>query len=387
MKAAPNIFFQGDNTPYRWKFYEKLGQKLDGNLTIIYGDKISIDYREAVEETPQFYHVERNIEKKLRIPFTSRYLSFQAKTIGALLGSKYSVLLLGLRMTRLDVWLALLLNLFIRKRIILWGHGFNPTEKHFVWLKILFLRMASCCVLFTNERRDIAAGYGYPTSRIFVAPNTIDTEKVFKIRESLCHDDLTDFLQYNGLEGKKYILYFGRLLDYKRPEMLLEVLEHVLKEVPSFMIVYIGYGHMMEPLKRKVEQYGYQRHVKFAGGIFDERILGCYFQNAIATVLPTKSGLAIQHSFCYGTPFITNGNRSMHGPEVELLIDHKTALIFKENDICDLADKILELIKDGNLRKQLSCECEKLMREVYTVDNMAQGYLNAIIDQQRNNLQ
>ena len=324
--------------------------------------------------------MKRFAEKRLRIPFTSRYLSFQYKTIVAILGHNYNVLLLGLRMTRLDVWLALFLNLFIRKRVLLWGHGFNPNEKHFVWLRILFVKMASCCVFFTNERRNIAIGYGYPESKAFVAPNTIDTEKAFETRRSLSSHDLATFRRENGLEGKKYILYFGRLLDYKRPEMLLEVLEYVKKEEPSFMIIYIGNGHMMEPLKRKVKECGYEPYVKFTGGIFKEKILACYLLNAIATVLPTKSGLAIQHSFCYGTPFITNNNKQMHGPEIELLSDRKTALIYNENDIRDLADKILEIVKDENLREQLSKECERVMREVYTLDNMANGYFNAIVN-------
>ena len=39
MKSNLKVFFQGDDAPYRWKFYEKLGKKLNGNLTICYGNK------------------------------------------------------------------------------------------------------------------------------------------------------------------------------------------------------------------------------------------------------------------------------------------------------------------------------------------------------------
>lgn len=119
----------------------------------------------------------------------------------------------------------------------------------------------------------------------------------------------TEYFTPSGERGDEF-LYVGRLVSYKRADLVVEAFE----DLPYKLLV-VGEGHLAGRLRARATP-----NVRFLGEVSDERLRGLY-RSARALVYPADEdfGIAMAEAQACGTPVITladGGGRDIVAPAV-----------------------------------------------------------------------
>lgn len=144
-----------------------------------------------------------------------------------------------------------------------------------------------------------------------------------------------------------YALYFGRLIDEKGVNVLLEAAA-MARDVP---LVVVGDGPDMDKLKKHAASQGLI-HVQFVGAKWgdelDQILQGCRFV-VVPSLWHENFPYVILQSFAMGKPVI-GSNR---GGIPELVAHGKRGLVYEATDAAALADAMHLLMADSDRTKQM----------------------------------
>jgi glycosyltransferase involved in cell wall biosynthesis len=320
-----------------------------------------------------------------------RVIRSKAELVSALLKEDWDVMIWGeagsrkLTLNLMDGILCLLISRVKRKPFIVWFGGWEVTQKDY-WgggiINALKRMGASFIIPWLLKRSDAIVTYGnfhknfYTTvfginpHKIFIAPNSsiissnkVDSEEQARfIRERL------------GLEGKKVVLYVGRLEKRKNVDVLIKAFAQLKRDDTSLLI--IGDGKLRAYLERLCKELNL-RNVHFLGRI-ERGELPPYYQLCDVFVYPTVHepwGLAINEAMQFGKPVIaTPGVAAAH----DLIKQGVNGFIVPENDVQALAKAINTIISDEELAKRMGQKSREIIIQGFTYEHMAEGFEEAI---------
>lgn len=178
-------------------------------------------------------------------------------------------------------------------------------------------------------------------------------KQVFVVPEGLSFKPLMEF---PNKESFPVVVYAGRLKKAKRPDHAVKAFRIVKEKVPEAELWVLGDGSFRKNLE-KIAGEG----VRFFGGLSDaerrERI-----GRSWVLVNPSVRegwGLNVIEANALGVPAVAydvNGLR-------DSVKDGETGLLAKEGSVNDLAKKILLILRDDTLRKELSTHVLKYSRQ------------------------
>lgn len=145
------------------------------------------------------------------------------------------------------------------------------------------------------------------------------------------------------------ILFIGRLLSYKRIDLFMKYYELLLDEFPDLSAEIIGDGRDSRLLKPFLLK---NKKVIWHGSVHDDKDIAQIIRRASIVFVPGRAGLAINHSFLYGRPFITLKN-DYHGPEIAFLKDDENGLILLGESSLDV-QRILSVLRSSNKLMSMS---------------------------------
>ena len=155
-----------------------------------------------------------------------------------------------------------------------------------------------------QERQDLIRLYGAQGHKVRVIPAGVDLGMFKSVDKSVARATL-------GLNGKKVILYVGRIDPIKGLDNLVEAFA-LLEEKDDATLLIVGgkRGHdeELERLKSKVGELGIRENVIFAGAVPQSR-LPAYYSAADVFVLPSYAesfGLAALEAMACGTPVVAS---------------------------------------------------------------------------------
>ena len=230
------------------------------------------------------------------------------------LTANYIVTTFNLR--RPHTWIFVLI--FPWKKWIFWGQGIWSNEGSVNLLRKLLLKLSSGYIVYTQEGKANLVKFGYESSKISVAQNTLFIGNSEKIS--------------NG----SYLLYVGRIQERKGLELLFP---HLRKLGLMFLIV--GDGTFKKKLQILVKNYNISDLVLFEPGTFDDNKIKEYFRGALCYASPGHVGLGVVHAFSYGCPVLTLKDRT-HAPEYAYCNNNNSFLI---ENTSDLSSSLTELIE------------------------------------------
>jgi glycosyltransferase involved in cell wall biosynthesis len=138
-----------------------------------------------------------------------------------------------------------------------------------------------------------------------------------------------------------HFLYVGRLIQAKKPFLLLDAFLAVLDELePDVRLVFVGDGPLADELRQR--SVGAGERVCFEGHVSDVERLRDLYANAISSVSPGYVGLSITQSLGFGVPMIVARDEP-HSPEIEAAVEGMTAMIVPSNDPRALGCAMLEM--------------------------------------------
>lgn len=261
-------------------------------------------------------------------------------------------------------------------RVVSWGHFSYYFERESLYRRVILrlaTRKADYCVTINEENRRCYGRY----LRRHKAVRTIYNPAVFGECGSLAPGCVTG----SGAEGghtaspeiafrtggdaqetaslvireggakKPYILWAGRLTEIKGVDYLAETACLVLRKLPGWKWLVAGEGEMRQWLEGYIQEHDLQHRLVLLGRVED---LEPYYSGADLFVLTSHSEglpMCLLEAKSHSLPCVSFDIRT--GPD-EIIRDGVNGYLVEPYDCGKLAERIVKLASDGELRKEFA---------------------------------
>lgn len=269
-----------------------------------------------------------------------------------------------------------------RKKAVVHVHGSDLVYRN-VFYQVFFVRwLRSCDQIVANSRytAGLAEGKGVKKNRISVIPPAVDVEVVVP-------RDGREIKKRMGLEGRKVLLYVGRLARRKGVKEFVEKsLPKIISEVPEVCFVVVGenpteslihHGDMMGDLQAFVREVGLQNHVRLLGWLSDEDLAKIYqaCDLVVLPVLPLRDdvegfGIVLLEAAAAGKPCVA----TRVGGIPDALEDGKSGILLDPGNYKLMSQTIVRLLGDDRSRIDLGEYARKRVREEFAWDQIVMKY-------------
>ena len=233
-------------------------------------------------------------------------------------------------------------------------HGEDIYRKlHHGFTKLLFTRRLDAIIVHGKAMKKKLVNKNVTADKIYIIP----------------HGDYSFYAKWKKEEVKesKSVLFFGSISEYKGMEYLIKAEPMITKEVPDAKIIIAGEGvfSKYEPLIKNKNNF--EIHNRF---IPDEEV-NEFFQRASVVVLPyidgSQTGI-IPIAYSFKKPVVVTDVGSI--PEV--VDDGKTGYVVPPRNSEALAEAIVKLLKDDELRKKMGENAYRKMEKDLSWDKIAE---------------
>lgn len=172
--------------------------------------------------------------------------------------------------------------------------------------------------------------------------------------------------KYN-LQGKKVILFTGRLIKAKGVEYLIKIAPLV-----NGTIMIVGEGPDKQRLEREVKKKGFN-NVIFAGYVGDKGLLQAFYQRADIYVSPTiweGFGLTLVEAMAFRVPVIASNK----GGIVSIIKDKINGFLVSPRNTREIAGTVNMLLSDDSLRQKVGEEGYKTAVSKFTWEKIADEF-------------
>jgi glycosyltransferase involved in cell wall biosynthesis len=273
------------------------------------------------------------------------------------------------------------------KKLALWSHGYNrkkgfsPKRSFLDKYRLWWMKKCNALIVYGDKDKKLLSKY-INADKIFVAKNTLDTDRLLRVKKILQDEGKECVKVRIGFSQKFNLIYIGRLLVEKLPQLLVEMIQYLPKEIiHNLNIHYVGDGTAKETLKELVENKECRDIFKFHGSIHDEFQTGSLLFASDLMILPGEIGLSVNHAFCFDCPVITFKRKSggpFHGPEEEYIINGVTGFQLEEHSAIAIARQVTSYLGNIEIQNQLRSNISTYVESDLSVDNMVRGFEDAI---------
>lgn len=304
-----------------------------------------------------------------RAPISATYL----RLAGVLDGADLIVAEQALR--HIETYGVLTRQAFGGTPIALWGHGRTLVKESSVLSRWALRRMtnrAHWFFAYTEGASAAVVSGGFPSERVTVVQNAIDTEDLVSQREAITDDEVARLRRDLRLPEDGVCLFVGTLSAAKRLKFLLAACEQVAGYIPDFTLVVAGTGAETEFMESAVGKYSWLRYV----GPADTKQKALLATVSDVLLSPGRVGLIAVDSFATRTPIVTT-NWPFHGPEFEYLADGRNAIV-TDNDTDAYAHAVERILGSPDLLESLRRGCDADARQ-YTLERMVGNFSEGVL--------
>ena len=188
--------------------------------------------------------------------------------------------------------------------------------------------------------------------------------------------DIDDLLQRKNSSGSKVsLLWAGRLIDWKHPELAISVAEKLKNSNYDFELNIIGCGEMENYLAQSIEQKGLHNVVHLLGSATPENVRK--YMEASHIFLFTSDfnegwGAVVNEAMNSGCAVVAS---HAAGSVPFLIEDEKNGLIYRNGDQKQLFRIVKRLIDEPALRENLGVNAYNTLSERWNADEAANRFL------------
>lgn len=227
----------------------------------------------------------------------------------------------------------------------------------------------------TGVERDSTPGCGFRINKAVVVPNAIDPDEFSDPPPKSAFRE-----RYPVLKNKKVVLFLGRIAYEKGFDTLIPAFARVAaQDLRAHMVIagpdHYGYLSVLQDLIRKGQM---ESRILFAGRLDGREKLEALC-SADVFVLPSYGaenfGAAAVEAMVCGVPVVVTDRVGIHR-DVEVA----RAGLATPKEPAALAEGILRLLQDENLRRNMGMNARKLVEENYTGPKVAQEMIGVYRD-------
>ncbi|MFX0141379.1 MAG: glycosyltransferase family 4 protein [Candidatus Hodarchaeota archaeon] len=262
-----------------------------------------------------------------------------------------------------------LLQKLRKQKVVLTTHGiYPPRSRKDAFAKKLYdnvlggvnVKLFDACIALTPETESALLELRAPQEKIWIIPNSIDTERFKKIvSPGLFHS------QYNIPFDKKIILYVGRIDWNKGLDLSIRSFSNVLMDVPDAIMVLVGgdYGYST-CLKDLTNKLNISDKVFFVGEVSENALYSAYAATDVFLLTSVYEGLptVVLEAMACGVPVIaSNKGGTSH------VIEHgKDGFLTEFGNVMDTARFITNLLRNQKLRSVIGNNGKELVEKKYS---------------------
>lgn len=234
------------------------------------------------------------------------------------------------------------------------------------------LRFMDRVVCVSQGQANKVRRAGVPISRINVIPNAARLTAA-RAPDPEAREQLESFFRK---PGERIVVGAGRLSSEKGIQVLIEAAKLVVEADPQARFVVFGEGTMRLALERMIAEANLIGRFVLPG-----------FRNDLDQLLPAAD-LFVLSSFTEGMPnvLLEAGAASLPvvatavGGTPEVVADGKTGYLVPPGDPARLANRILDLLRDETLRRDMGRAGREHVQANFTFESQAQAYLRLFED-------
>lgn len=251
----------------------------------------------------------------------------------------------------------------LKKPFIVHFHGFDITSE---------LKNANykndILLLFKHASFIVAASYH--VKRLLVI-NGCDSAKIKVVRLGLSTNNKPLNLTWDQKEID--FVFVGRLTPKKNPIALIYSFYHCYLKRPSVNLHIIGGGDLLQPCKALCEKLGIANSVVFRGALDNAAVIDImnhskiYVQHSVTPITGDQEGFAISiaEAASLKLPVVS----TFHNGIPENVIHNKSGILVKEYDYESMGEKMLYLINNPDIAKEMGEYGRKHIIELCSNDN------------------
>lgn len=171
------------------------------------------------------------------------------------------------------------------------------------------------------------------------------------------------------------ILYAGRLIDWKHPEMVIEVAKKLKERNKTFVINIIGQGEMENTLKQMIIDFSLEDNVNLLGSMSPDKVRSYMEKASIFMVTSDYNegwGAVVNEAMNSGCVCVCSHAVGATG----FLIRHNSnGLVYKYGDINSAYDCVSEIIDNHQKQIELGKQAYKTIDELWNADVAAKRFL------------
>lgn len=244
-----------------------------------------------------------------------------------------------------------------------------PLKSSFLrWFGRFALENSDYCTVNSRFTKNSVLGITQKIKKIEIVPMGVDLKQ-------FCSSKRSRQLRRKLGHNCQIILAVGRLAEKKGFIHLINAMPEVLHKFPCAKLVIAGSGPERPILEQSIKRLNLRTNVILAGEIPNSG-LPAYYASSDIFVLPSvvaKSGdteglgVVLLEAIASGTPVIGSDVGGI--PDI---INHgETGLLVSQKSEKSLADAIIRLLSDEKLRKTLSANALRLVRDRYSWDKVS----------------
>jgi len=210
-------------------------------------------------------------------------------------------------------------------------------------------------------KKERVEGEGIAPEKIVVIPNGIRLKAQSAKRKVASQN------------SKLTVGTLGRLTVEKGTRVFVEAIPYLITSSPHHLdFIIAGDGKLRPELEKQVRSLGIKDKVTFLGFVPEEKKFEVLlsFDIFVFPSLAEGFGIALIEAMAVGLPCVVSDLPVL----CELTDNGRCALLFKTGNAQDLAEKIVQLAKDANLRQQLGQKARKRVEEKYSLGKFIENY-------------
>ncbi len=240
-------------------------------------------------------------------------------------------------------------------------------------------RKADKIITVSDPMKGDLISMGYNPEKIRAVPNGVDHVKYDPNREEFSDEKVKRFREEIGVGDDPMIFFVGRLTWVKGVENLVRAMSTVKKEIPEAKLVILGQGGQEEAIDDIVETKNLEDNVitKYEFVDEDERLM--YYAASDLAVFPSRYepfGIVCTEAMSMGKPVVV-GAKGVSGFREQVVASgpNRCGSHADPESPEDIAQFIVEILKDDELRKKMGENARQRVLDNYTLDKVAEHTL------------
>ena len=238
-----------------------------------------------------------------------------------------------------------------------WGSDVLKAPKNRVFRYIIkySLKRADFVTVDCEFGKNAIINLGYPEDKIAVFPWGVDLNKFnYIINGENIRKEL-------GWENNSIIVCTRKHEPVYGMEYLIRAIPEVIKKEDNARFIVIGSGSLTNKLKQMVKNLNIEGYVKFTGNVPND-ILGKYLAASdiyVSSSLSDGTSVSLLEAMACGLPVVVTDVDAI----LEWVKDGENGFVVPKRNSLALAEKICELLEDGNLRKTFGKKNYRIAKE------------------------